>query len=211
VCSSFVIGGPVFGRHCVVDRVPATLLAALADLMKWLDATNMPSMVIGGVAASVLGQPRLTQDVDALAILPEGEWANAVSTAARHGILPRIENPLDFARRSRVLLMRHVESGIDIDVTFGGLLFEQAAIDNSKIHDIGGLRVRLPRVEDLLIMKAVARRPKDLQDIEGLLAAHPEADVATVRQWVSEFATAMSTSDMLDDFDKLVARSKSRP
>jgi uncharacterized protein YPO0396 len=32
----------------VVDRVPATLLAALADLMKWLDATNMPSMVIGG-------------------------------------------------------------------------------------------------------------------------------------------------------------------
>jgi hypothetical protein len=195
----------------VVDRVPATLLAALADLMKWLDATNMPSMVIGGVAASVLGQPRLTQDVDALAILPEGEWANAVSTAARHGILPRIENPLDFARRSRVLLMRHVESGIDIDVTFGGLSFEQAAIDNSKIHDIGGLRVRLPRVEDLLIMKAVARRPKDLQDIEGLLAAHPEADVAIVRQWVSEFATAMSASDMLDDFEKLVARSKSRP
>jgi hypothetical protein len=211
VFSSFVIGGPVFGKHCVVDRVPATLLAALADLMKWLDAANMPSMVIGGVAASVLGRPRLTHDVDALAILPEGEWANAVSTAARHGILPRIENPLDFARRSRVLLMRHVESGIDIDVTFGGLSFEQAAIDNSKIHDIGGLRVRLPRVEDLLIMKAVARRPKDLQDIEGLLAAHPEVDVATVRHWVSEFATAMSTSDMLDDFDKLVARSKSRP
>ena len=124
----------------MVDRVPATLLAALADLMKWLDATNMPSMVIGGVAASLLGQPRLTQDVDALAIFPEGEWANAVSTAARHGILPRIENPLDFARRSRVLLMRHVESGIDIDVTFGESSFEQAAIDNSKIHDIGGLR-----------------------------------------------------------------------
>jgi hypothetical protein len=211
VFSSFVIGGPVFGRHCVVDRVPATLLAALADLMQWLDAANMPSMVIGGVAASVLGKPRLTQDVDALAILPEGEWANAVSIAARHGILPRIENPLDFARRSRVLLMRHVESGIDIDVTFGGLSFEQAAIDNSKIHEIGGLRVRLPRVEDLLIMKAVARRPKDLQDIEGLLAAHPDADVAIVRQWVSEFATAMSTPDMLDDFEKLVARSKSRP
>ncbi len=208
---SFVIGGRVFGRHCVVDRVPANLLAALADLMKWLDAAHMPSMVIGGVAASLLGRPRLTQDVDALAILPEGEWANAVSIAASHGILPRIESPLDFARRSRVLLMRHVESGIDIDVTFGGLSFEQVAIDNSRIHDIGGLRVRLPRVEDLLIMKAVARRPKDLQDIEGLLAAHPDTDLAAVRQWVSEFATAMSMSDMLEDFDKLVARSKSRP
>jgi hypothetical protein len=32
-------------------------------------------------------------------------------------------------------------------------------------------------VEDLLIMKAIARRPKDLQDIRGLLAAHPDADI----------------------------------
>jgi hypothetical protein len=195
----------------VSDRVPATLLGALAGLMEWLDAANIPSMVVGGVAASALGRPRLTQDVDALAILPEGEWANALSTAASHGILPRIEHPLDFARRSRVLLLRHAESGIDIDVIFGGLSFEQAAIDNSKVHDIGGLRVRLPRIEDLLVMKAVARRPKDLQDIEGLLAAHPEADVTAVRRWVSEFATAMSMSDMLKDFDNLVARRKSTP
>ena len=193
----------------MVDRVPAPLLAALADLVKWLDDAKMPSMIIGGVAASVLGRPRLTQDVDVLAILPEEDWANAVSSAARHGILPRVENALDFAHRSRVLLMRHAESGIDIDVTFGRLSFEQTAIDNSEIHDVGGLRVRLPRVEDLLIMKAVARRPKDLQDIEGLLAAHPDADIAAVRQWVREFATAMTMSDMLDDFDKVVARSKS--
>jgi hypothetical protein len=44
--SSFVIGGRVSGRHRVVDRVPATLLAALADLVKWMDFTKMPSMVI---------------------------------------------------------------------------------------------------------------------------------------------------------------------
>jgi predicted nucleotidyltransferase len=194
----------------VVERVPATLSAALADLMDWLAGANIPFMVIGGVAASVLGRPRLTQDVDALAILPEADWANALAMAASHGIHPRIENALDFAHRSRVLLMRHVASAIDIDLTFGGLSFELAAIENSTIHDIGGVQLRLPRVEDLLIMKAVARRPKDLQDIEGLLATHPEADLVSVRRWVGEFATALSTSDMLDEFDRLVLRSKSR-
>jgi hypothetical protein len=35
------------------------------------------------------------------------------------------------------------------------------------------------------------------------------ADVASARQWVREFATAMSMSDMLVDFDTVVARSKS--
>lgn len=112
----------------VVDRVPASLLAALADLMNWLEGMKMPSMIIGGVAASMLGRPRMTRDVDALAIIPESDWAKAASAAAAHGILPRIENCLDFALRSRVLLMRHSESGIDIDLTLGRLTLEQAAM-----------------------------------------------------------------------------------
>jgi hypothetical protein len=77
----------------------------------------------------------------------------------------------------------------DIDLTFGRLAFEQVTIYNCKIHEIGGERVRLPRAEDLIVMKAIARRPKDLLDIEGLLVAHPAADLVTVRQWVREFAT----------------------
>ena len=174
--------------------------------MSWLDAMRLPFMVIGGVAASVLGQPRLTQDVDVLAIVPEAHWAEVMAGAARFGIAPRIDGALEFARRSRVLLMRHRASGIDLDITFGGLPFEEAAVANSENHNVGGVDVRLPRVEDLLVMKAVARRPKDMEDIRGLLAAHPDADIACVRKWVSEFATAMSMSEMLEDFDRMVAR-----
>jgi hypothetical protein len=195
----------------VAERIPSSLLAALTDLVNWLDATGTPSIIIGGVAASILGRPRLTKDIDTLAILPEADWPGAVASAARYGIVPRIENPLDFARRSRVLLMRHTASGIEVDITFGGLAFEKSAIANCGVHAVGGLSIRLPRVEDLLIMKAIAHRPKDMLDIEGLLAAHPDADVTTVRQFVSEFAAAMSMSDMLQDFDNLVAKRRSDP
>jgi hypothetical protein len=40
----------------MTERVPASLLGALADLMKWLDTSRIPSMVIGGVATSMLGR-----------------------------------------------------------------------------------------------------------------------------------------------------------
>ena len=190
----------------MAEPVQASLQAALADLAKWLASARIPSMIIGGVAASALGRPRLTQDIDALAIVPEADWARVIESASRYGIVPRIDGALEFAHRSRVLLLRHGASGIDVDVTFGGLPFEEAAVANSRDHDIGGLRVRLPRVEDLLVMKAIARRPKDLEDIRGLLAAHPQADVSEARRWIREFSTAMSMSDMLDEFDKLVAQ-----
>jgi hypothetical protein len=190
----------------VAERVPASLLGALADLTAWLDDTRVPAMIIGGVAASILGRPRLTQDVDALVILPDDQWQGLVDKAAGFGIYPRIEATLEFARRSRVLLMRHRASGVDLDIAFGGLQFEREAIALAVMHSVGGVNVRLPRVEDLLVMKAIARRPKDTEDMRGLLAAHPEVDVAEVRRWVMEFATATGMSDMLVELDRLTGK-----
>lgn len=186
------------------EQLPASVRSALADLTNWLNAARIPSMVIGGVAASILGRPRLTRDIDALAILQESDWQRAIEGAVQFGIFPRIADALEFARRSRVLLMRHDRSAIDLDITFGGLSFEESAVENSQLHDVGGIQVRLPRVEDLLVMKAIARRPKDLEDIRGLLSAHPKADIAAARRWIREFSMATGMSDMLLEFDKLV-------
>jgi hypothetical protein len=188
----------------VPEGLPGSLRSALADLTNWLNAAQIPSMVIGGIAASILGRPRLTQDVDALAILPESDWHGAIDSAARFGIFPRIADALEFARRSRVLLMRHAQSAIDLDITFGALPFEESAVKNSQLHDVGGIQVRLPRVEDLLVMKAIARRPRDLEDIRGLLSAHPKADIAAARRWIREFSIATGMSDILLEFDRLV-------
>ncbi len=41
------------------------LLAVLRDLAVWLQAGKVSGAVIGGLAASLLGRPRLTRDVDA--------------------------------------------------------------------------------------------------------------------------------------------------
>jgi hypothetical protein len=89
--------------HSVIERIPPSLLLALGDLVKWLDAANVPSIIIGGVAASVLGRPRLTQDIDALAILIESDWARALALAPQHGIVGRIEDPLAFRLGYRIL------------------------------------------------------------------------------------------------------------
>lgn len=187
------------------ERVPASLLAALADLSRWLDDVRAPGMVIGGVAASILGRPRLTQDVDALVLLPESDWTSFLASAEQYHLAPRISDPLAFARRSRMLLLRHLPSTIDVDVAFGGLTFEQEAMERSGTHEVGGISLRLPRVEDLMVMKGFAHRPKDLEDLRGLLDAHPNADIEFVRQWLREFSAALTSPDILNDFEKLLA------
>lgn len=193
----------------MTERVPQLFLGALTDLARWLEAAGAPAMIVGGIAASILGRPRATRDIDALALVPEERWNGLVASAKAHGILPRIEDPLEFTRRTRVLLLRHVGSSIDIDVILGGLPFETEAVSRASVHDIGGVRVRLPQVEDLLIMKAIAHRPHDLRDIEGLLDVFPKADVESVRRFLRAFATAAEIPDLPEEFERLLAQRKS--
>ena len=81
-------------------------------------------------------------------------------------------------------------------------------MDRARAHLVGDITVRLPRVEDLIIMKVIAHREKDMQDVEGLLDAHPEVNFDEIRQYVSEFAAATSMSELIEDFERLLQRRK---
>lgn len=98
------------------DRVPETFLRVLEDLARWLEDASIPGMIVGGVAASMLGRPGATRDIDPLVIVAEDDWQEAIATAGNHHIVPRVDDPLAFARRTHVLLLRHQDSGLDIDV-----------------------------------------------------------------------------------------------
>ena len=50
------------------------LLRVLRDLVAWLKAKRIQDLIIGGVAASILGRPRATRDVDALVLRDEQDW-----------------------------------------------------------------------------------------------------------------------------------------
>ena len=187
------------------------LLAALRALTTWLDATRVPGMIIGGAAASLLGRPRITGDVDAIVILDEDRWGDFIDAAAGFGIEPRLPDALAFARGSQVFLLRHRDSGIDIDVAVGSLPFEREAVRQRQRVSIAGVRLPLPTPEDLIIMKAVAQRARDIADIESVVAAHPRLDVARIRRWLRAFATALDQPEILATVETiLAARSRVR-
>ncbi len=62
--------GPAYARNIMVEPTELVpLLAVLWDLVGWWKAGKVPGVVIGGLAASLLGRPRLTRGVDALVLV----------------------------------------------------------------------------------------------------------------------------------------------
>ena len=195
-----------------VAKRPPTLPpeATLSALVDWLRSEDVSGLIIGGIAASLLGRPRLTRDVDVLILLEEPYWERFLNAGARFGFLARIKDVLVFARQSRVFLVHHKPSGVDVDISLAGLPFEKESIAQVRWTKVGKLSLPLPTPENLIIMKAVAHRPQDMADIKALLDANPKVNLRRVRRWVKEFSSALVVPDILGDLESLLRRSRMR-
>lgn len=165
--------------------------------------SGVPGLIIGGVAVSLLARARFTKDLDALVILDQGLWAHFLLVGQRHGFEPRVEDCLEFARASRVLLLEHLPSQTEVDVTIGLLPFEIEAVDNGRKINVLGIAIRVPRPEDLVIMKAVANRPQDLADIQSIVEMNPVLDKTYIRKSVEEFAAILEKPEMVADLERI--------
>lgn len=185
--------------------LPGSFEETLRALALWFESDEVPYTTVGGMAVSLLGQPRATQDIDVVIWLGERPWDSFVIAGEGRGFVRRIPDVLEFAARTRVILLRH-GSGVSVDVSCGALPFESEMIERAQVVEVGGARVKVPTPEDLIIMKAVAQRPKDLNDIEALLRVHENLNLNRVRYWAGEFAAALETPGILDNLERMLAQ-----
>lgn len=187
-------------KHLIEDALEALSLA-LAD-------TGAPWMVIGGIAVIAHGVRRFTTDIDA-AVRGDAVSIDALlRSLARSKITPRIADAAAFARENLVLLLRHEPTGVDLDVSLAWTTFEHDALGAATDVSFGRVVVRMSTPADLVIFKAIAGRPKDIEDAEALLVLHPDIDLARVRSRVAELAALAEAPELLDTFAKTVARAR---
>ena len=131
-----------------------------------LAALRAPAMIIGGIAVIARGVPRLTRDVDATVTGGLLELEQLLDAFREHGIVPRIPDVVAFANANQVVLLTHDASGVDVDLSIAWLPVRDRSAGN----------------------KAVAFRPQDQQDIEGLLVLRrADLDLSRIRRVVGVF------------------------
>lgn len=141
---------------------------ALRALSSYLDERKLPYMVIGGVANLAWGMPRSTFAIDVTVWAPAGtEPALIAALVAAFTALSA--EPEKFALETRVLPLE-VE-GFRVDLILGQLPYEEQAIRRARLVDMEGVKVRICSPEDLIVHKVLSDRPKDLEDVRGIVRA----------------------------------------
>jgi hypothetical protein len=159
----------------------------LVEVASRLDELDVSYAVVGGMANAIWGEPRSTVDVDVTVWVEEPALASFV-----HSLGTRFRfcaaDPLAFAHETRVVPVESA-TGVRIDFILGLLPFEKEAIDRAVTVRVAECPVRFVTAEDLILMKVVSERQRDIEDARGVaLRRMAELDLAYLEPRIEELA-----------------------
>lgn len=183
--------------------MPASMIAdALAGLAEALQKAGIRWYLFGAQAAVLYGIPRLTADVDATAEFPLERVEELAALLAGGGFVVRVSNLAVFAGKTRVIPLTHERSGVPVDLVLAGAGLEEEFLGRARMMRVGNVSVPVIAPDDLIVTKVLAGRPKDLEDVLGVLAEQgPCLDLTRIRRLLGSLDEALSRNDLVATFD----------
>jgi len=136
----------------------------------FLNNEKINYIVIGGIAVSVIGNPRETIDIDFCVFIKKSDIKNLLDkmtqadfTVDKEKILKNINLMGCFNIKDR---------NVRIDFIIASHKFEKSAFDRKISVEMLGVKAYYPTPEDLILLKIVPGRLRDLADVEDIAIRH---------------------------------------
>ena len=166
----------------------------LVRIAKNLEKAKIPYMVMGGLAILQYGEFRATKDIDITLGLGIDGFSQVLQFIEDCRLKSLVRSPKEFVQQTYVLPVEDKKTGIRVDLILSNTLFEHQAIKRATRIKIGYQIVRFASVEDLVIQKIIAGRPRDLEDVSKMLMKNVKLNVRYVKQWLGKFEQTLDMS-----------------
>lgn len=141
-------------------------------------------LVVGGLAVNLHGVPRVTYDIDIIIPTDRDNILKLNRTLRGLGYIPRLPvNPDEMAdektlkdwienRNMKAFSFYHKkENNKVVDIVLEHPLDFTQAFQRGAIKKVGDIEIYVASIDDMISMKKVSNRPKDLSDMEMLKEA----------------------------------------
>lgn len=146
------------------------LVAELEAIVRVLDAAQVRYAICGGVAVTVHGAPRSTDDLDILVAPEMIERATEAVRAVGYtfAALPLVfDQGSERERHVQRITKVHGDEHLILDILHASGPFS-SLLERTIVVELDGGPTTFVNLDALLEMKQLAQRPKDLADIEAL-------------------------------------------
>ena len=165
----------------VLDTAPTEVAARLADRF---DEDGLPYAIGGALALGAWGVPRTTSDVDMAVFVGEVELDRVIEAVERAGAMVDGNEARRLVARAGFLRAQMGRTRVDLFLAHHPWHTEMKSRRQSLATPDGRQRWFLS-AEDTALAKLLYARPKDVQDLERLLAVQAERiDLSYLRHWL---------------------------
>jgi hypothetical protein len=156
--------------------VQADLEVALETVSRALIDSGVPHAFLGALGRAAWGRARTTTDLDVQVHVTPTTWPGCVAALAGAGLKLEITHgpivPEDGIPDHGVF---RFPGGLRLDVLIAKTEFQAEAVARAVTVSVFGRDVRVVTVEDLVVFKLIAGRPRDVDDIDDVLDARSRA------------------------------------
>jgi hypothetical protein len=188
--------------------MPSTIVEALRDIEGALSGLGLRWYLFGAQAAIIHGAARVTADLDVTVALGERTAAELVERVTSCGFLLRVaEDDAEFIEQSRVLPVVHEVTSLPVDLVLAGPGLEELFFERVELIELENQWFPVASAEDMVVMKILAGRARDLEDAEAIVAAQgARLDFAHVEDLLRTLEQALDQSDLLPLLERLRRR-----
>jgi predicted nucleotidyltransferase len=168
---------------------PPELRSRTARISADLARARIRHAISGAVAMTAHGVGRSTFDIDILVVAPSLRLPEVFGIIRRHGFAGDDRELLESLRDRYVAAL---EGGsIKVELLVPVLPYHRTLVDRAVVRDVEGVKVPFVSVEDLIVLKMLWLRPKDVPDIHALIAAAgPDLDAGYIRSTLASILPA---------------------
>lgn len=99
---------------------------------------------------------------------------------------------------------------LPLDLVLAGPGLEDQFFERIVERNIEGVRVPVASAEDVVVMKILAGRPQDIDDIASIVTSHGESLEVTYVRALSMLERAIGQSDLLPAFEQILTHTRLR-
>ena len=182
-----------------------TLTRALCQLAAVFDRLQVPYAVMGGLAVRIYGIPRATYDLDFTVAIDRNRLPDLYRSLDDEGYtVPEayLSGWVDEVSGMPLVKVRlyAAEKGVDVDVFLAESPYQRELISRRRMEDVEGASVWFVSPEDLILLKLIARRPRDISDVTDILFTQGQLDEAYMRRWAEPLGVADVLANVLREF-----------
>ena len=184
---------------------PPPIAELLAQLERAFARQGLRWFLFGAQAAILHGAVRLSADIDVTVDLGARSSDELVGVLAEAGFDLRVGDVAELAETTRVLPFVHRASRIPVDVVLAGPGLEDQFFAGVEQRIVGDARVPVAAAEDLVAMKILAGRPRDLDDVAAIIRARRGTlDLDRIRATLGLLEGALDRRDLRSELERLL-------